>query len=64
MSTAAAVLPALTVEEVARLTGRNPEHIRRLVRQGRLAAVRDDLGVYRVPLDALPSLVGVRRSRG
>lgn len=53
---------ALTVEEVARLTGRNPEHIRRLVRQGRLSAERDDLGAYRIPVAALPSLVTLRRS--
>lgn len=55
------MIRTLTVPEVARLTGRNPEVIRRLVREGRLPAVRDESGTYRVQLEDLGVLLDLRR---
>lgn len=55
------MIRTLTVPEVARLTGRNPEVIRRLVREGRLRAVRDESGAYRVQPEDLLVLLDLRR---
>lgn len=52
----------LTIPEAARLTARNPELLRRLIREGRLRATRDDAGVYLIAPDDLAALLDLRRS--
>ncbi len=46
----------LTVEDVARITGRPPDLVRRWARQGLLIALRDTDGDYRFPVASLAAL--------
>ena len=54
---------SLNVEEASRLTARNPELLRRLIRSGRLPASRDETGAYVIAAEDLLVLLDLRRSR-
>lgn len=53
----------VSVEEAAKLTGYHPEHIRRLLRQGKIEAVKIGT-VYLIKYDSLIGYVDEMRATG